>query len=467
MLFHNFKGVLLAVAAARMVDAHTRFTNFFVDGVNQGDGTCVRMSNINSEATNPLHGITGNDMACGVNGENGVARVCGVKAGSTLTFEYRTWPDPHDPEYVPGSIDVSHKGPCEVYMKKVDSAIKDSGAGSGWFSIYRDDYDSGAGKWCTEKLISNNGHLSVTIPKDLAGGSYLVRPAMIALHQADKSPPDPQFYVGCAQIFLTSDGSAKPKNTVSIPGYVSMSDPAMTYHVWDNKLRLPFPWWGATPYVSGSSSKRTLQQRSTQTEGLEPANCLIRNNNWCGTQLPSSSDEGSCYKSAGSCADQSKSCYASDGPTGHFGCDQWEKYCDAVRSACGSGNFNGPPSIQPFLLPKLVNLANAPASPAPQVGGGSNDSPSPDPTVTVSPSAAATPASPAKVPAGTSIDTCGSNGGLTCKAGLCCSQHGYCGTTTAYCGNGCQPGFGSCSGAYRHHRREHKRHGHLVRAGSV
>ena len=26
--------------------------------------------------------------------------------------------------------------------------------------------------------------------------------------------------------------------------------------------------------------------------------------------------------------------------------------------------------------------------------------------------------------AGGSIDTCGSNGGLTCKTGMCCSSHG-------------------------------------------
>ena len=182
-------------------------------------------------------------------------------------------------------------------MKKVDSAIKDQAIGDGWFSIYRDDYDSAAGKWCTEKLITDNGHLSVTIPKDLAGGYYLVRPTLLALHQADKNPPDPQFYVGCAQIFLTSNGGAQPKNTVPIPGYVSMSDPAMTYHIWDNQLKLPFQWFGATPYASGSG-KRELQVRDTQTqtEGLPPPNCLIPNNNWCGTKLPTSSDEASCWK---------------------------------------------------------------------------------------------------------------------------------------------------------------------------
>lgn len=207
-----------------------------------------------------------------------------------MTFEFRFWPDGSQR----GSIDKSHKGPCEVYMKKVDSAITDPGIGGGWFSIYRDAYDGT--QWCSEKLIPNDGHLTVTIPQDLAPGAYLVRPVVLALHQADKTPPNPQFYPGCAQIFLTSDGTAQPKDTVSIPGYVSFKDPAMTYHVWETPLK-PFQWYGATPYVSGSGSKRNVHVRTTATqqEGLPPNGCLIPNDNWCGTTLPSCSDEGSCY----------------------------------------------------------------------------------------------------------------------------------------------------------------------------
>ncbi|KAF3002041.1 hypothetical protein E8E13_008907 [Curvularia kusanoi] len=44
--------------------------------------------------------------------------------------------------------------------------------------------------------------------------------------------------------------------------------------------------------------------------------------------------------------------------------------------------------------------------------------------------------------------TCGGTGKQTCKGstfGNCCSQAGWCGSTTAYCGTGCQSGFGTCS----------------------
>lgn len=97
------------------------------------------------------------DNVPGVNGETGVSRVAGVNSGDALAFEWRDWPDASQP----GSIDPSHKGPCAVYMKKVEnSAASNNAAGDGWFKIMEDGYDSTAGKWCTEKLIPNDGHLA-------------------------------------------------------------------------------------------------------------------------------------------------------------------------------------------------------------------------------------------------------------------------------------------------------------------
>ncbi|KAL5114416.1 hypothetical protein ACEQ8H_007671 [Pleosporales sp. CAS-2024a] len=46
--------------------------------------------------------------------------------------------------------------------------------------------------------------------------------------------------------------------------------------------------------------------------------------------------------------------------------------------------------------------------------------------------------------------TCGGTSGFTClnsSFGNCCSAAGWCGTTVAYCGAGCQSGFGSCTGS--------------------
>ena len=41
--------------------------------------------------------------------------------------------------------------------------------------------------------------------------------------------------------------------------------------------------------------------------------------------------------------------------------------------------------------------------------------------------------------------TCGGENAYTCPGTLCCSQYGWCGSTSEYCGEGCQADFGTCS----------------------
>ena len=65
MYLSHVKIVVLVSGVAQLASAHTAFTNFFVDGVDQGDGTAVRMSNILQKATFPLDSVTSPDMACG------------------------------------------------------------------------------------------------------------------------------------------------------------------------------------------------------------------------------------------------------------------------------------------------------------------------------------------------------------------------------------------------------------------
>ena len=153
------------------------------------------------------------------------------------------------------AIDPGHPGPCSVYMKKVDSAIADNNAaGDGWFKIWEEGYDEAAGKWCTIKMIENDGHISATIPSDIEGGYYLVRPEILALHAAVNNPPDPQFYVGCAQIYVDSAGTAKPA-TINIPeNYVNMDTPGVKFNVYDKPMALPYPLFGPDAYSGGGSS---------------------------------------------------------------------------------------------------------------------------------------------------------------------------------------------------------------------
>ena len=65
MLSTVSKSLLLAATAISAVRAHTTFTDFFVDGIPQGDGTCVRMNQNIQQATFPISDVTSDDMACG------------------------------------------------------------------------------------------------------------------------------------------------------------------------------------------------------------------------------------------------------------------------------------------------------------------------------------------------------------------------------------------------------------------
>lgn len=79
-------------------------------------------------------------------------------------------------------------------------------------------------------------------------------------------------------------------------------------------------------------------------------------------------------------------------------------------------------------------------------GGGGGSAPPPVSTTT-----SAAPSGPTGGGSGglpkTPDGTCGPQAGFTCQgssSGNCCSQWGWCGSTSDYCAAGCQSGFGTC-----------------------
>jgi hypothetical protein len=202
-----------------------------------------------------------------------------------LTFQFKQYPD----NSKTGVLDSSHKGPCSVYMKYVDSAIGDPGAGKGWFKIYEEGYDKNVSQWCTDNLIQNKGLLSIVVPTELAGGYYLVRPELMTLQQADSTP---SFYTGCAQIFLDSGQTTLPKDVVSIPGYIKAGDPALQFNI--SSPMLPYTVPGPNVYLTDVSP--TIQHPSLPFQGMGvlPSNVVLTNANWFGIELSPYSTEEDC-----------------------------------------------------------------------------------------------------------------------------------------------------------------------------
>lgn len=345
------QSILLAtLASAPAVFAHTAFTDFYVDGVPQGDAVAMRMSMDSETTTNPIAGLDSEAMACNVGGTTGVSRVQSVPDGALLSFEIRAWPNDPSKE----RLDAGHKGPCAFYLKKVSSAVNDTATGDGWFKVFDHGYDASTKEWCTDVIINNNGLLNVRLPEGLEGGYYLARPEILSLHQADKG--DPQFYTGCAQIFLESTGSLVPESTVSIPGYVDYNTPSTDFDIYntDNALYTELPGPSVATLVSNSNFQSSSQ--TTQSEGLITKGCLVENANWCGVEVADYSDETGCWASSESCWTQSKSCYASAPPTGQTGCELWADKCTGIQDQCSAGNFNGPPNKGTVLTPKKVSI---------------------------------------------------------------------------------------------------------------
>lgn len=407
----------------------------------------------------------------GRDGEKAVPYVCPSPAGATLTFEFRVWPNLENP----GSIDDSHQGPCAVYLKKMDDMFSDSASGPGWFKIWEDGYSADSEEWCVDKLIKNDGLLSVELPTGLPAGYYLVRPELIALHQAYRG--DPQFFHSCAQIFVEKGPETSlevpDKYSVSIPGYIKEDAPGLTFNLYEDS---PSDYVIPGPDVFIPSS-RSSGVKKTQADGKVPDSCLIKNGNWCAEPVPKSSDVESCWDSVDACWAQSKTCWDSVPVTGDAGCEVWADYCEELGDSCDAGDYDGPAEFQgeeqfassPASMPQVYNSFKRT-----EVNGGSGDESDagseaanpgtiiavpeekeeeePEPSAVVEPQPSESSTLEDETDGSNELKVsedgrCGGETGQTCVGssfGDCCSKKGRCGRKTRHCTCGCQGDFGEC-----------------------
>lgn len=370
-----------------------------------------------------------------------------------MTFEFRVWPNAEEP----GSIDESHQGPCAVYLKKVDDMFSDSASGSGWFKIWEDGYNADSGKWCVDTLIENNGLLSANLPTGLPSGYYLVRPELLALHQAYRG--DPQFFHGCAQVFIQNgpDGSLDVPDdyAVSIPGHVKADDPGLTFNLYEDD---PSDYKNPGPkvYVPGSSATGSGSTKE-QKDGKIPDDCVTKNGNWCARPVPRSSDVHSCWDSVDNCWAQSKKCWHTMPVTGGNNCKVWADYCDSLGDQCDAGDYEGSAAFKgeekyapvPGDIPKPYNTFEVTEINVGRTENGGVDTPA-EPTLAVTTSPAAHQETSRSSPEELKVSKdgrCGEGTGQACKGsvfGDCCSKKGKCGRKTRHCTCGCQSDFGEC-----------------------
>ena len=97
------------------------------------------------------------------------------------------------------------------------------------FKIYQEEatISASAISWKSQGLKQT----SVTIPKSLPSGEYLLRTEHVALHSAGSSG-GAQLYISCAQLKVTGGGSGSPSPLVAFPGAYKASDPGLLINIY-------------------------------------------------------------------------------------------------------------------------------------------------------------------------------------------------------------------------------------------
>ena len=65
---------------------------------------------------------------------------------------------------------------------------------------------------------------TVTIPRNIPSGQYLLRAEQLAIHNPGAAP---QFYIGCGAVDITGGGSGSPPY-FAIPGHIKANDPGVS-----------------------------------------------------------------------------------------------------------------------------------------------------------------------------------------------------------------------------------------------
>ncbi|KAI0100752.1 glycosyl hydrolase family 61-domain-containing protein [Nemania sp. FL0031] len=268
-----------------------------------------------------------------------------------------------------------HKGPVAVYAKRLSSPSADA-VGSGWFKLWGEGYDMEADKWATEKIIETNGLISIKIPTALPAGNYLFRPEVVAMHNVTPEV-EPQFYIGCAQVFLessvTGDLNVPAEKSVSIPGYLKKDDPSVTYNIYTDEEyahpKKPYPMMGPEPFVPAAVAKASSGKVTRQASGGIPDDCLLVNGNWCGVEVASYKDDlQGCWNAVKDCWSQADACWAQQPASGGRNCEVWGGKCKDMDAHCSAKDFTGPPAYElksddyaaPGPIPAAFNADDAP-----------------------------------------------------------------------------------------------------------
>jgi len=212
-----------ATALVSQVTAHYIFEKFGYGGIQYPVYQYVRM---NTNYNSPIINLTSSDLRCNQGGENGTdTATITVQAGQPFS--------------ITTDVAVYHDGPFAIYMAKAPtgtSAANFDGSGQVWFKLVELGPVFNSDGSITWPLYQTYNY---TIPPNLPSGDYLLRPEQLGL-QNPYPAGIPQFYTECVQLTVTGGGSGTPGPLVSIPGYVSGTEPGYVVDIYTDFYNYTF-----------------------------------------------------------------------------------------------------------------------------------------------------------------------------------------------------------------------------------
>ncbi|KAJ7262090.1 glycosyl hydrolase family 61-domain-containing protein [Mycena rebaudengoi] len=219
----------------------------------------------NDYSADPILDPMSSTIACNDDGTSGALQLTAtnVAAGTTVVAYWnQVWPHPYGP-----MLTYLAKCPGSTCTGVNPSSLK-------WFKIDHSGLISGtvgAGYWGSGKMIDQNSTWTMTIPKTVPSGNYLLRHETIALHSLPA-----QFYPECAQIEITGGGSLAPTaaQLVSFPGAYKSTDPGINCDLYSNAAKTQTTYVIPGPPLYGSSGSgggtTTVTTPTTTTQTTPP-----------------------------------------------------------------------------------------------------------------------------------------------------------------------------------------------------
>jgi len=144
--------------------------------------------------------------------------------------------------------------------------------------------------WYQSDLMNGgpSTYVTVTIPKNLLAGNYLLRHEIIALHQQPR-----EFYPACVQLKVTGNGKDSPSDgdLVKIPGAYHEDDDGFNNNIYDGNGAYNFPG-PPIPEVFRSGSNRSPRSTSKPPASTPGVNTNADNPSSTSLSPPSDSNVG-------------------------------------------------------------------------------------------------------------------------------------------------------------------------------